>query len=106
MPEGRADLPHLRPLQFRAMKEMQRSCPFFFDIHWGSAVQTIPLDNALKFMRPLLKSWTNKWEGSAVRVDLLQTLRQNAHSRKPVTRVICFDLGPLFPGPTYERGFI
>ncbi|KAI4941053.1 hypothetical protein J4E86_010553 [Alternaria arbusti] len=78
MPEGRADLPHLRPLQFRAMKEMQRSCPFFFDIHWGSAV----------------------------RVDLLHTLRQNAHNIKPVTRVICFGLGPLFSGPTYERGFI
>jgi len=106
MPEGRADLPHLRPLQFRAMKEMQRSCPFFFHIHWGSAAQTIPLDNALKFMRPLLKCWTNKWEGSAVRVDLLHTLRQNVHNIKPVTRVICFDLGPLFPGPTGERGFI
>jgi len=106
MPEGRADLPHLRPLQFRAMKEMQRSCPFFFDIHWGSAVQTIPLDNALNFMRPLLESRTNKWEGSAVRVDLLHTLRQNAHNIKPVTRVICFGLGPLFSGPTYERGFI
>jgi len=107
MPEGCADLPHLRPLQFRAMKEMQRSCPFFFfDIHWGSAVQTIPLDNVLNFMRPLLESRTNKWEGSAVRVDLLHTLRQNAHNIKPVTRVICFDLGPLFPGSTGERGFI
>ncbi|KAI4608178.1 hypothetical protein J4E80_009186 [Alternaria sp. BMP 0032] len=106
MPEGRADLPHFRPLQFRAMKEMQRSCPFFFDIHWGSAFQTIPLDNALKFMRPLLKSWTNKWEGCTVRVDLLHTLRQNAHNIKPVTRVICFGLGPLFPGSTYEWSFI
>jgi hypothetical protein len=89
---NKEQMPHVDPKELLQVFNMQRRCPFWFEPQFHNDEVA---DTPLLKLEGLIKKLTIVWKSSQLRKDLTDVFERHASKMRPVSKIVCFGLGPV-----------